>query len=357
MKETKASLMKPLLHKATGHLLSAALCLLAGISMSSCITEEVYPSTIDGNVEALWEMLDEHYCFFDYKNAEYGLDWNEVHERYREKARHVKDAYELFDLLAEMTYELRDGHVNISAPHNVSRYGAWFDDFPANFSDSLQRAYLGKSNEYKSVNGLTYRVLPGDSIAYLRCGSFSAGFGEGNLHEVMRAFKDCPALIVDIRNNGGGLLTGAERLASVFISEKTIGGYFMHKTGKGHNDFSSPEAIEIEPSSGRLWQKPVAVLTNRSCYSAANSFVMFVKGLPQVTIIGDRTGGGSGMPFTSELPTGWDVRFSACPMLNRNFEHTEHGIEPDIKVDIASEDYSKGIDTIIETARKHLLKK
>ena len=35
-------------------------------------------------------------------------------------------------------------------------------------------------------------------------------------------------------------------------------------------------------------------------------------------------------------------------------KHLEFGIKPDKKVDITSEDYNKGIDTIIETAREYL---
>ncbi len=346
--------------KRTRTTLSLIICsiVIAVCTMiSSCITEDVYPSTVKGNVEALWQMLDEHYCFFEYKKEEYGLDWNEVRVRYLQRADSVKNAYEAFDLMGAMTYELRDGHVNITAPHNVSRYGAWFDDFPANYSDSLQRIYLGKSGDYNSASGLAYRVLPDDSIAYLRCASFNLLFGSGNLHEIMRAFQNCPALIVDIRSNGGGMLTAAEKLASLFVEESTTGGYIMHKTGKGHNDFSTPEPICIEPFTGRRWQKPVAILTNRRTYSAANSFVMFLKGLPNVTVIGDQTGGGSGMPFTPELPTGSDLRLSCCPMLVRNHKHTEHGIQPDIKVNITSADYNSGLDTIIETARKYLNKK
>lgn len=57
------------------------------------------------------------------------------------------------------------------------------------------------------------------------------------------------------------------------------------------------------------------------------------------------------MPMSSELPNGWSVRFSACPMFDRNMQLTETGIEPDIKADISSDDYARGIDTIIETAR------
>ena len=57
------------------------------------------------------------------------------------------------------------------------------------------------------------------------------------------------------------------------------------------------------------------------------------------------------MPFSSELPNGWFLRFSACPMYDRNMNCTETGIDPDVKVDISDEDFHKGIDTIIETAR------
>ena len=73
-----------------------------------------------------------------------------------------------------------------------------------------------------------------------------------------------------------------------------------------------------------------------------------------VTVIGDKTGGGSGLPFSSELPNGWSVRFSASPMYDPDMKHLEFGIEPDKKVDITSEDYNKGIDTIIEAAREYL---
>ena len=76
-----------------------------------------------------------------------------------------------------------------------------------------------------------------------------------------------------------------------------------------------------------------------------------MKALPRVTIVGDRTGGGSGLPFSSELPNGWSVRFSACPSFDADMQHTEFGIEPDVKVSMSDEDRAKGVDTIIETAR------
>ena len=40
----------------------------------SCVDEEERPDTPSGNFEALWQIIDEHYCFFDYKQHEYGLE-------------------------------------------------------------------------------------------------------------------------------------------------------------------------------------------------------------------------------------------------------------------------------------------
>ena len=76
--------------------------------------------------------------------------------------------------------------------------------------------------------------------------------------------------------------------------------------------------------------------------------------LPLVTLVGDSTGGGSGLPFTSELPNGWSVRFSASPHLDAQGRHTEGGIGPDVEVDMDTNDEARGQDTIIETARRLL---
>ena len=60
------------------------LIILSVFFLSSCINEEQFDNTPEGNMEALWKMIDEHYCFLDYKAEAIGLDWNEVHGRYRQ---------------------------------------------------------------------------------------------------------------------------------------------------------------------------------------------------------------------------------------------------------------------------------
>lgn len=326
------------------------LALLVGLSaLSSCVTSEGYETTARGDFEALWQIIDERYCFFDFKKQEYGLDWNEVHKRYSAQINDTLSRRALFQILGKMTQELRDGHVNLWTPFDIARYSAWYEAYPTNYSDSLERKYLGESSEHQLASSLKYRVLR-DNIGYIRCASFTSAIGTANLHEVMRYLATCDGVIVDIRSNGGGYITAASTLASAFVNESRTVGYISHKTGRGHNDFSTPIPITLDPLKGLRWQKPVVVLTNRRTYSAANAFAMYMGALPNVTLMGDRTGGGSGMPFSSELPGGWGIRFSASPVYDLDMQHTEFGIAPDIKVSITHEDYRNDIDTILERA-------
>jgi hypothetical protein len=321
-----------------------ACCLLL---LTSCVDQEEYNDDTRGNFEALWHIMDEHYCFFDEKN----VDWNAVHSRYAPQAAGSLSRQQLFDLLSAMLSELRDGHVNLYAPFDMGRYWAWHEDYPKNFSDTLQRRYLG--TDYKIAGTLRYRTLD-DNVGYVYIGSFQTEPGDGNLDEVLINLAPCRALIVDVRNNGGGMITAAEKCAARFTNEEILVGYMRHKTGTGHNDFSDMEEQRLKPSSGVRWHKKVFVLTNRSVYSAANEFVKYMKCCPNVVVVGDKTGGGAGMPFSSELPNGWSVRFSACPMYDRQRQSTEFGIEPDHKVDLTDEDFLRGEDTIIEFARSHV---
>ncbi len=303
------------------------------------------------NFEALWKILDEGYCFFDYKE----VDWDEVYDRYSLQLNDDMTESELFQLLMEMANELKDGHINLISKYRMSSYDDWYADHPKNFNWSLLQYYDQNGKRSGHYDEIRYNVIADNQIGYIYYGSFSESILETELNEIFASFKNCKGLIVDIRNNGGGSLTNSDRLASRFLDKKTLCGYIQHKTGKGRNDFSKPYPIYLEPSHGDLWLKPVIVITNRRCYSAANNFASKMRELPNVKTLGGSTGGGSGFPFTSELPNGWSIRFSTSPILDVNLQHTEFGIEPDIEVTLDSEDSENGLDTLIEEAIKLLL--
>ena len=323
-------------------------------TLVSCVDTDERPDTPVGNFESLWRIIDEHYCFFDYKQQEYGLDWNAVYDKYKVRVNNNMTTVQLFEVLCDMLAELRDGHVNLSSSMDYGRYWTWQEAYPKNYSDTLERHYMG--TDYLIANGLHYRVLD-DNIGYIRCASFETPIGEGNLDEMLSYLLFCRGLIIDIRNNGGGNLTVAERLAGRFVHEKTLVGYMQHKTGKGHQDFSGLEEIYMEPSSNVRWNKKVCVLVNRSVFSAANEFAVMMHCLPNVTLIGDHTGGGSGLPMSNSLPNGWSVRFSACPMYDNHQQQTEFGIEPDIAVALSNTSMAENKDDIIEAARKIIAEK
>lgn len=322
--------------------------LLSLVLVLSCRQGMEFDSSPRSNIEALWDIIDRRYCFLPYKAETIGLDWNRVREKYTAQVSPDMNSAQLFEVMSNMLAELQDGHVNLYYSADMSRYWSWHEDYPRNFDEDLRDRYLGK--DYKIAAGLKYRILD-DNTGYVVYESFSSGIGDGNIDEVLYYLRSCNGLILDIRGNGGGMLTNAERLTSHFTNQRTLVGYTMHKTGPGHNDFSTPQPEYINPSTGIRWQKPVVLLTNRECYSSANVFVRNMKCLDNVTILGDRTGGGGGLPFTSELPCGWAVRFSACPTMDAQMQHTEFGIEPHIHCALDSADQAKGMDTLIEKAR------
>lgn len=314
------------------------------------VPDREYSNTPMGNFMALWTIMDEHYCFFDLKKEKLGVDWNEVKTRYAASISDDMSDRSLFEVLCKMIGELRDGHVNLTSAYDFGRNWSWKTDYPANFSKDLQDKYLGK-DYIIGGNGYYYRILD-DNIGYLVVESFERIMSDGRLNVMLNNMTLCNGLIIDIRNNGGGQLTASESLASRFTEKKVTVSYNCYKTGPGHNDFSRLYKNELSPAEYDLrWIKPVVVLTNRGSFSSANDFACIMKPLENVTLMGDTTGGGGGMPMSSELPNGWSVRFSSAPTFDADTNHIEFGVAPDIRLDMKEEDIRAGIDTYIESAR------
>ena len=309
-----------------------------------------FVNTPQGNFMALWTIMDEHYCFFDLKKEKLGVDWNEVKKRYAASISDDMSDKALFEVLCKMIGELRDGHVNLTSSYDYGRNWSWKTDYPANFSKDLQERYLG-ADYIIGGNGYCYRILE-DNIGYLVVESFDKAMSDSRLNVMFNNMALCNGLIIDIRDNGGGQLTASESLASRFTEKKVTVSYTCYKNGPGHNDFSRLHRNELSPAVHDLrWIKPVVVLTNRGCFSSANDFACIMKPLENVTLMGDTTGGGGGMPMSSELPNGWVVRFSSAPTFDADMNHVEFGVAPDIRLDMKEEDIKAGVDTYIESAR------
>ena len=327
---------------------ASLLVMLLGLAVVSCHDIEEYETNPRATFEQLWTILDRHYCFFEQKC----VDWDQVHDRYAPRISDRMTREELFDVCAQMLAELRDGHTNLSAPFQTSYYRRWWSDYPQNYQARLVEQYYFDF-DYRTTGGIDYGMLP-ENIGYMRYGSFSYGIGQGNLDAVLAYMATADGLVIDVRDNGGGSMDNVETLVSRFISKKTLAGSICHKTGPGHGDFSEPFDYYYTPAPAPylLWAKPVVVLCNRSTYSAANNFVSVMKTLPTVRVVGATTGGGSGMPFSSELANGWGVRFSASPVRDPEGALTEFGVEPSAgcAVDLDPVEALAGRDTMLDFA-------
>ena len=309
---------------------------MAGVT--SCHDIEEYSADPRGTFEQLWSVLDEHYCFFSQKD----IDWDAIHAKYAPQISDRMTDEELFEVCSRMLDELRDGHTNLSAPFATSYYKKWWSDYPQNYNARLVEEYYFNFN-YRSTGGIDYGILP-QNVGYMHYSSFSYGIGEGNLDAVL-------AFCASVSN--------VKTLVGRFISERLQAGTICHKNGPGHNDFSEPYPFYFDPApAGRImWGKPVVVLCNRSTFSAANNFVSVMKCLPGVTVVGATTGGGSGMPFSSELTNGWGIRFSASPLRDPQGHLTEFGVAPTEGCEVDLDPYAalEGRDTMLDFAIARLM--
>jgi C-terminal processing protease CtpA/Prc len=255
-----------------------------------------------------------------------------------------------------MLRELRDGHVNLKTSFDYGRNWSWKEDYPDNVNDNIiNRNYL--KNDYFITRALLNQWLR-DSVGYIRYTSFGSPVSDADLDFVLERFKNAKGIIFDIRDNGGGSLMTVQRIMSRLIEKPIEGGYSLVKNGKGRNDYSPKIVYKLKPyKKKKPFLKPVMLLVNRGCYSASTFFAGFMSLLPQVTLIGDKTGGGGGLPISTDLPNGWQARFSGTVTCLPNGFNIENGVLPDIQVELSPKDEANGIDTIIERAIEEIKNK
>jgi C-terminal processing protease CtpA/Prc len=225
-------------------------------------------------------------------------------------------------------------------------YDGFYSKYPINFNyRNINDNYLGSN--YKTSGPFVYKIM--DNVGYIYYSSFKQYFSDAELDKVMQDMKSTKGLIMDIRSNFGGNSANVDKLASWFFSEKKLVKYEVRKSGPGHSDFSDPLPYYIEPSAIH-YDKPVIVLTNRSCFSACNDFVLYLSELSNVRLYGDQTGGGGAIPGNYVLANGWKIQYSSTVTLSPSMKNVENGILPDVRIEISGLEESRGIDPIIDRA-------
>lgn len=322
---------------------------LVFLSCEKVFFEEDHASTNPWiNLDYLWNECNEKYTYFELKE----VNWSQV------KTEHEAMLYpgitqdSLFHVLGSMLTQLRDDHANLQSNFNTSFYGIEYqsqDNFDWRI---IVDNYIGQ--DYYLAGSFAHDFLARKEIGYIRFPSFSADIKKQNLDFILDRYRDTKGLILDLRENGGGAIANVFVLLRRFIETTTLVNYSIIKTGPERDDFSEPEPVMVRPYHGIRYQKPVVVLTDRGTFSSGSLLALATKALPNVTLVGDTTGGGLGMPNGGQLPNGWRYRFSITRSLTLDLSPDfENGVPPDHFAQLDWSDLTR--DEILEEAIDFIL--
>lgn len=292
--------------------------------------------------DALWTEFDRHYAFFGHK----GMDWDAMRAEYRPRIEDGATDGELFDVVADMLDELEDGHVNFFTPYASYSYEGWREPYPESFNLPMMTARLYNpraTSDHQLVWGARHE------FGYIWVGDFTSD-RSSQLERAVRELRNKSGLIIDVRNNGGGSGETVRDFAGLFADRRVHYMDIRYRNGPEHDDFSAPAARYVEPRSARF-DGPVAILTNRRAFSAAEGLVLAARQMPDATVIGDTTGGGAGSTIVRELPNGWLVRLShsiGTDPVGRTWEGV--GLAPDRWVVQTEGDVAAGRAPVLDAA-------
>ncbi|WP_205525994.1 S41 family peptidase [Pyxidicoccus trucidator] len=139
------------------------------------------------------------------------------------------------------------------------------------------------------------------------------------------------AVIIDLRNNGGGDPSMIQLITSYFFDEpKHLNSFYIRK-----GDITQQFWTSAHVAGKRMTDVPIYILTSQRTFSAAEEFSYNLKNLKRATLVGETTGGGAhpvNAQFLDDVHLLVRVPFGRAvnPVTGTNWEGT--GVAPDIKV-------------------------
>ena len=336
-----------------------------------------------------------------YDRGFHGLDWPSLVSSYRARVIAARDEAERYRLMQAMLARLGDSHTAIFSPAAVARvYDGGAADLGAAFvrigndrvvlrvapnspaaeagfrpgfivaesnaaSDSgLLRTYAirdplsGRSWQKRlrpsGSRSAGYGALPSDldwgvaapGVAYLRMGSFPNDI-EQALNWAISDVRTKPALILDLRENPGGLIDAVDATAGVFLPRNTpvVSGAGRYKIF-GRRWFNATDTVGIH-YDGRL-----AVIVDGSSESGAEALASTLQIHKRATIVGMPTARKVlGVEVEEQLPDGGLLRVATLDMRDANGALLEgRGVTPDILVRRTAADIARGRDPQLRAA-------
>ncbi|HNC12309.1 MAG TPA: S41 family peptidase [Cyclobacteriaceae bacterium] len=256
-------------------------------------------------------------------------------------------------------------------------------------SGTQQIEWVKKQKPWKL---LSFKKLPGN-IAYVALNSFGYEEIVKEFESKIDSINTCKALIIDIRNNGGGsssngygiiehltyrpFVGSAWRTRELRSAYRAWGSYRINNyrsNARRDEAFTDWDKKAIQYYKGEVWYRepgdtmtpvatkkvtvPFVVLTGHNTASAAEDFLIALDNLHMTQTIGSKTFGSTGQPITIELPDGGSAR--VCTKRDEypdGRQFVGYGITPDIAVENTVDDLINGNDRVLNKALEVLQKK
>lgn len=232
-------------------------------------------------------------------------------------------------------------------------------------SDKLRDMFLGYENPDPEPKAIVEKKIIGNNICYIRLlAELDADLQQtgksvstlGLMSEAVSFAIDnqCPAIILDIRNNIGGLDSMAADILGLFYSQKTL---YEYQKFFGSDQLGK---VFIQPARQRYSGKVIALINSR-CVSSGEGLAMGIRNLPNGETLGFfGTNGSFGLAGSEiKMPDGITVEFPSGQSLDEgmNIQIDSRdgigGISPSIRTPMTEENAIKaanGEDVELEEA-------
>lgn len=296
--------------------------------------------------DQVWQLLNSNYPFFDQQ----GIDWKALYRVYRPRISPSTTEDELFTILSNMLEHFNSGHINLEAGSkrfcSLVRVNPKMEDYSWKL---VRDKYLNKSFE-SSPDSLFYYGWLTDDFAYMRIRRFPPRETlEKYIDTIISDLSIAKGLIIDIRGNPGGNGAGVAALGGRFADRKRLYLKNYNRVGGADKEFISPTYYYIDPYGPVQYKGPVILIQNVYSESGADNFALAMKVLPNVTSVGESTGGCFSTYYPEKLINGWTLTMPWSYAVDQNdFCWEGIGVPPDLRKINTKEDILAGNDRVLE---------
>ncbi|HJT81041.1 MAG TPA: S41 family peptidase [Chthoniobacterales bacterium] len=197
---------------------------------------------------------------------------------------------------------------------------------------TLERVEI-KVQSVKGAHLLDRELAEPFKIAYVRL----VQFNEPTADELSRALDDLQkqgmqALILDLRNNPGGLLNSAVDVCAQFLPPNTRVVSTQGRVASQQRDYTTPATRKERPDF------PMAVLVNEGSASGAEIVCGALKDLRRAVLVGETTFGKGSVQNVLQLPDGSAIRFTTAKYYTPSKQVIHgNGVSPNIRVPMTAE--------------------